>query len=131
MFFENRMRVLGAGILAVGAFAIGAPEMAAAQSQTLTGAVRDELRLAPGTTDVVIAAPSGCTARKFTNRRGEATCTSGNGQFRVTITCKRSTGSIYTAQGPWKAPGPNARSTRWCGASSDTITYAGVQKTNG
>jgi hypothetical protein len=115
--FENRIRIFGAGILAVGAFAIGVSGVAAAQSQTPT--------------DVVIAAPTGCTATKHANGLGEATCTGGDGQFRVTITCQRSTGGIYILDGPWKTPGPNARSTRWCGASSDTITYAGVQKTNG
>jgi hypothetical protein len=115
--FRNRIRVFGAGIAAVGGLAVGVPGVAAAQSQTAT--------------DVVVAAPTGCQAKKFTNGLGEATCTGGNGLFRVTITCKRSTGSIYQSHGPWKAPGPKARSARWCGASSDKITYAGVQKTTG
>ncbi len=117
MLFENRIHVFGAGVFAVGALAIGIPGVAAAQSQT--------------TPDVVIAAPTGCEAKRYTNGRGVATCTGGDGLFRVTITCKRSTGSIYQAQGTWTRPGPRASDARWCAASSDKITYAGVQKRNG
>lgn len=110
-----RTRIFGAGVLAVGALAVGAPGVAQSQAAS----------------DVVIAAPTGCNAKKYVNGLGEATCTGGDGQFRVTITCKRSTGSVYMLDGPWTRPGPRAKSTRWCGASSDTITYAGVQKISG
>lgn len=117
MLFRNRIQVFGVGILAVGALTAGVPGVASAQAQN--------------TTDVVVAAPDGCRAEKGPNGRGTAYCTRGNGQFRVNITCKESTGRHYQAQGPWTRPGPNARSTRWCSTRHDKITYAGVQKISG
>jgi hypothetical protein len=80
---------------------------------------------------VAEAAPTGCKSWSPWSKQGNAHCTGGNGEFRVTITCKwKNNNHVYIVNGNWKRPGNNGWSYATCKGRTDYVTYHAVQKKN-